>query len=67
MTNKYFSKLTPFEKAEYNAQDFAYKMYESLVISEYMLSGSLPVSEKAPAPTQFSPSGSQNTTDSKAA
>ena len=67
MTKKYFSKMTPFEKAEYNAQDFAYKMYESLIVNAYMLSGSLPASEKASAPTLFSPSGSQNTSDSKAA
>ena len=67
MTNKYFSKMTPFEKAEYNAQDFAYKMYESLIVNAYMLSGSLPVTEKTLTPTQFSPSGSQNTSDSKAA
>ena len=59
--------MTPFEKAEYNAQDFAYKMYESLLVSEYMLSGSLPMADKALTPTQFSPSGSQNTPDSKAA
>ena len=67
MTKKYFSKMTPFEKAEYNAQDFAYKMYESLIVSEYMLSGSLRVSKKTPTPTQFSPSGSQSGPDSRAA
>jgi len=41
MPKKYISKLTPLEKAEKNAYNFAFKMYESLLISAYMTSGSL--------------------------
>ena len=41
MPKKYTSKLTPLEKAEKKAYNFAFKMYESLLISAYMTSGSL--------------------------
>ena len=33
-------KLTPLEKAQQDAQDFAYNMYESLLVNAYMISGS---------------------------
>ncbi len=67
MTKKYFPKMTPFEKAEHNAQDFAYKMYESLLVSAYMISGSLASLEEEQTVVNFNPSGSNGSSESKAA
>jgi hypothetical protein len=40
MSKRRFQKLTPLEKAQENAYNFAFDMYEALLVNAYMTSGS---------------------------
>jgi len=67
MTKKYFSNLTPLEKAEHKAYNFAFNLYESLLVSVYMTSGSLEIPGDIFLTGSFYPSGSQSSSEQQAA
>ena len=41
MSRRRFKKLTPLEKAQEDAYNVAYNLYDALLINAYMISGSL--------------------------
>ena len=70
MSKRRFQKLTPLEKAQENAYNFAFDMYEALLVNAYMTSGSFDQDSDSvkvtDLPSNIS-SGSQTSSDHQAA
>jgi hypothetical protein len=71
MTKRRFQKLTPLEKAQENAYNFAFNMYEALLVNVYMTSGSFDqadeLSKVTDLPSNNISSGSQTSSGHQAA